>query len=413
MVVLIDASGSMTTPRNNSDAKGATRFEAAKFLSRQRIQEQADNDDTLLVAVYTFHDDVLLIRHTGSAANAFVDPTTARNNIAALTTADIGGSTPLAGSMCLAGDTVHVPLSTDAEILQVSSDGEENATPVGTTCQGDPGTCDLATLTCTPPESWQARVLVHLTGVSATIVKVDLFNSAPIDGALAAQAFSDPERILDPQARMRAFSVSASSGLTPLEEFFAVLTRATGGALNVVRDDQPLPVAGDLNNDFCTDRSDAILVARAFGPVAPPTDNGRYDLNLDRTVGFADYQIQAARITSTCGPDPYVARQPVVCKGADRVVIDGQSIENGGLTIDARGSCEITIKNSLIVSGRNAINIVGSAVITVENSIIVGQNAVISQHGAGVLSAANSVFHGKLKTEGAFQYIDRGGNVFE
>jgi hypothetical protein len=56
---------------------------------------------------------------------------------------------------------------------------------------------------------------------------------------------------------------------------------------------------------------------------------------------------------------------------------------------------------------------VGSALVTVDDSIIVGQDAVIVQRGASVLSAANSVFHGKTDFQGPFQYIDRGGNVFE
>lgn len=410
MLVLIDASGSMTTPRTNTDGRGATRFDAAKSLSRQRILEQADLDATLTVSVYTFHDDVTLIPHTAG----FVDPTTARNAIAALTTADIGGSTPLAGAMCLSGDTLHVVGTTDVEILQISSDGEENSTPLGNVCQGIDGTCDLATLTCAPPESWQARVLGHLTSTSSAIVKVDLFNTPPIVGLLATLAGAvDPEGRLDSQTMMRSFTVNAASSLTPLQEFFAVVARATGGTLTVVSDDGPVPEFGDLNNDGCADRADAVLVARAFGPVVPPTDNGKYDLNLDGVVDFADYLIQVSRITNTCGPDPYAARDPVVCHGANQVVIDGQTIADGGFTIDARGACRITIRNSLIVSGQHAIKIVGSALVTIDNSIVVGQQAVIMQNGASVLSAANTVFHGKVSTRGAFLYIDRGGNVFE
>jgi hypothetical protein len=412
MLVLIDASGSMTASRDNSDGNGANRFEAAKSLSRRRVLEQADPDQSLVVAVYTFHDDVLLRRYTGTDVDAFVDVNTARNAIRNLGDADIGTNTPLAGALCVAGDTLHVPETTDVEILQVSSDGEENATPGTHSCWGTPGTCNLATMECTPPESWQARVLGHLTGTSAAIVKVDLFNTAPIVGATLPLSIPDPERILDSQTRMRALTASSSTALTPLQEFFTVLTRATGGTLNIIHDDEPLPVSGDLSGDRCVDRADAILVARQFGPLMLPAD-GKYDLNLDRTVDFADYLLQASRITPTCGPDPYVPRVPVVCDAPRQIVIDGQSIESGAITIDVRSACQIVIKNSLIVSGQNAITIVGSAVVKVDNSIIVGQNALLGTRGTIILSAANSVFHGRLSTNGALNYIDRGGNIFE
>ncbi|HEX2692321.1 MAG TPA: dockerin type I domain-containing protein [Kofleriaceae bacterium] len=319
----------------------------------------------------------------------------------------VNGSTPLAGAMCGAVDLLEM-FPADTKILQVSSDGEENSTPLGTPCHGDlySGGAPF------PSSSWQAMVLNFFVG-KPVITQVDLFNSLPILLTTHAQDASDPEGILTTQARLSATTPSISTGLTPLEEFFTILTQSTGGQLNVIRDDAPLPVPGDLNGDRCVNHTDAILVARAFGPLVPPTTNGRYDLNLDGTVDFSDYQLQRKRITTTCGPDPYVPRAPLVCKGGKGIVIDSQSIEDGGVTIDARGSCEITIKNSLIVSGQNAITVVGKARITVDNSIIVGQNAVIVQHGGGVISAGNTVFHGKTSFEGSLQFIDRGGNVFE
>jgi hypothetical protein len=176
-------------------------------------------------------------------------------------------------------------------------------------------------------------------------------------------------------------------------------------------DNQPAPLFGDVNGGQCVDITDAIDVARAFGQPAFGSD---FDLSLDGKIGFDDFQLVTQSATPGCGtPNPFTPRAPVVCKGAKRIVIDGQSIADGGITIDVRGACDIIIKNSFIVSGQNAITIVGSALVTVDNSIIVGENAVITQHGAGVLSAANSVFHGQIDTHGAFQYIDRGGNKFE
>lgn len=419
MVVLIDASGSMSATRKNPDSRGKTRFEAAISLATDHVNEYTDATNPDLdykVAVYIFHDSVTLIPVKKiHGLDGFIDSGLALDEIEALTLADLGDSTPLAGAMCEAGKILR-SVTADKRILAVSSDGEENSTPKGNDCQGPTGTLipNSDPPLFDPTDSWQNKVTNNLS-TGTFIVQVDLFNSKPILFAPPAPSAPDPEGSLTSQARSSATTALASSGLTPLEEleeFFKGLTQATGGRLNVILDNEPLPLFGDLNGDRCVDHSDAILVAKAFGPIVPPVD-GKFDLNLDRTVDFADYLIQLSRVMPTCGPDPYVPRAPVVCKGAKRIVIDGQSIENGGVTIDARGSCEITIKNSLIVSGQNAITIVGSALVTVDKSIIVGQNAVIMQHGAGVLSAANTIFHGKTQIQGPFQYIDRGGNVFE
>jgi hypothetical protein len=205
--------------------------------------------------------------------------------------------------------------------------------------------------------------------------------------------------------------LAAGATFDPLQQFFTNIIEITGGQERIFIDNQPPALFADVNGGQCVDITDAKLVARSFGA---PAFGSALDVNIDGKIGFEDYQLVTRNLTPGCGtPNPYVPRDPIICKGESRIVIDGQSIADAGLTIDARGSCEITIRNSLIVSGQNAITIVGSAAITVDNSIIVGENAVITQHGAGVLSAANSVFHGKMNTHGAFQYIDRGNNTFE
>jgi len=443
LLLLIDASFSMTTSRTNTDHKGATRFEAARTFASERIDYYEGLPDPqmrpLKVAIYTFRgDDSDPVIHT----NGFATTNDARDALACLTgnpaavpaptdcnaTFDHGvpfdlaspaGNTPLARALCMSADLMaHLPAG-DARFLELTSDGEENSTVTGD-CFPDPGV--VGVFTPTPPPgtwgpsgSWQSRVISHFSGKGIS-VHTDLLETPPLPiptlRTLDAPSTPDPEGILTPEARLLAITPSASTGLNALEQFFTSLAQVTGGALTIIFDDQPLPVIGDQNRDRCVDHNDAIPVARAFGPIVPPTD-GTFDLNVDGVVDFNDYLIQLSLISGTCGRDPYVARQPLVCKGSERVVIDGQSIEDRDITIDARGACEIVIKNSLIVSGKNAIKVVGSASITVDNSIIVGQDAVITQHGAGVLSAANSVFHGKIDTVGAFQYIDRGGNVFE
>lgn len=419
LLILIDASGSMVASRNNQcnpappNGQPCDRFFGAKTAATNAIN--GIGDPALLTAIYTFHDTTTLIpAKRAHGAEGFIDFNSALDEVEALSTlADVGGGTPLAGAMCQAIDTLqaqHTLFPNDQLLILVLSDGEENATPDGTLCHGDLFTDPVTSDDQYPANSWQRKVLDHLP---ATIVpQAALFSTSQVRFATQAGDTVDPEGILSPQTRSLATAASISTGLSPFEQFFVFFTQKNGGHVTIIHDDEPLPVTGDLNGDRCVDRADAILVARSFGPIVPPVD-GQADLNFDRTVDFADYLIQVGRITPACGPDPYVRRDPVTCRGAQRVVIDGQVIEDGGLTIDARGACEITIKNSLIVSGKNAIKIVGSASITVENSIIVGQDAVITQHGSGVLSAANSVFHGKLDTHGAFQYIDRGGNVFE
>src|SRR5262249_5378997 len=153
--------------------------------------------------------------------------------------------------------------------------------------------------------------------------------------------------------------------------------------------------------------------ARQFGKSIPVVD-GKFDLNQDGVVGFADYQILLDHRTPGCGqPDPYVLREPIACRGAQNLTIDGAVIESTITGIDARGACRVTIRNSLIVSGLDALKLVGSALITVDNSIIVGEHGVLVANGATVLSAAGSIFHGLKQTIGAFLYVDRGGNVWE
>jgi len=420
MVVLIDASGSMVA----ATADG-TRFDSAKLAAIGDIGGVADNlalTDTFQAAVYTFTcnnqpclvSEPMLVRHTGSDdAHPFVSRNAAVIAINALTVAsDLGGSTPLAGAMCSTANTLVTtfPDPATVKILTVVSDGFENST-VLPPCAQDPSVPFLIgprPATGYPTGTWQLRTV---STINATPVQPHVFLFG-LDFSLHAPTVPDPEGSFTPTAGLRAPTPSANTELEALKEFFTILTQGNGGTLNVIIDGQPLPVPGDLNGDRCIDRTDAILVARHFGPLVPPVD-GRFDLNFDRTVDFTDYKIQVGRITPTCGPDPYVRRDPVACHGATRVVIDGQAIEDGGTTIDARGACEIVIKNSLIVSGQNAITVVGQAKITVDNSIIVGQNAVVLQHGGGVISAGNTIFHGRTDFQGSLQFVDRGGNVFE
>lgn len=412
MLVLIDASGSMDTARP-ADSVNTTRFAAAKERARLQIQIQA-RQGLSSVAVYTFSDTTVTAQ-----TNGFVDPNDARARISALDLLTVGGgSTPLAGSVCDAVDALvsEAPNPSDIRILQLSSDGEENSTPLGHPCQGPSSTISE------PPfsgGSWQNLVLNYVIahGVAPYI---DLFDSSPIVGpGMQRSGVSDRDAVASAALRISAPATGTGNLVADrppsLIDFFAELAREGGGRLTVITDQQAqLPVFGDFTGNSCTDRSDALLVARAFGRTGQPQDNP-LDLNGDGRISFSDYALALGGFTPAgCGaPDPYVASAPIACSGGQPVTIDGRAIEAGGITINAQGTCRITIRNSLVVSGQSAIKIQGSAILTIDNSILIGESAVLTTQGSTVLSSASSVFHGTRATRGAFVLIDRGGNTFE
>lgn len=406
MLVLIDASGSMSIER----ADLTTRFAAAKARALSQIADQAGSGLDG-VAVYTFSDTTSTLQTAGG----FVDPNAAILAVQGLDLFTVGGGlTPLAGSVCDAVDTLTLEPAAD-KILQIASDGEENFTPDTHPCFG-PSSIDPA-----PPyteNSWQNKVLNKVSDANFQVL-IDLFDPGPITGLAAlSAAAADPEGGLTAKTRLLgavAAIAAAGEGPPTLRDFFTEIARATGGRLTVIEDTAPqLPVTGDLDGNSCVDRSDALRVARAFGQAGAPQDHPT-DLDLDGVTGFADYAITLARFTpGGCGQaDPYTPRAPILCRGAQIIIVDGQSIENGGITVEARGSCQILIRNSLLVSGRNALHILGSAVITVDNSIIVGEQAFLTSRGATLLFARNSIFHGARDIIGPFAFFDLGGNTFE
>jgi VWA domain-containing protein len=404
MLVLIDASGSMSTVRADS----TTRFDAAKSRAVSQIANQAATGLDG-VAVYTFSDITSTAQTVG-----FVDPNTAILAIQGLDLFTVGGgNTPLAGSLCDAVDVLSAEPATQ-KILELASDGEENFTPMAHQCFGPPS------MDSTPPYtggSWQNNVYIKVSDASLS-VQIDLFDPGPITGLAArAAAAHDPEASITAKTRLMAAVAAAAAGDGPpsLTDFFTQVALVSGGRLTVIEDTvAQLPVFADVNGNSCVDRSDALLIARAFGQSGPPQSNP-LDLDLDGKVGFADYALALAHFTpGGCGTaDPYVPRAPIVCSGLQPVVISGQTIADGGITIDARIACQLVIRNSLIVSGKNAINVLGTAVITVDNSILVGEGAVLSSQGATLLSASKTIFHGKRSIVGALAYIDRGGNIWE
>jgi hypothetical protein len=421
MLVLIDATGSMSIQR--ADLK--TRFDAAKQRAVDQIGVQAGLG-LAGVAVYTFSDATSTLQTVGGV-NGFVSANAAiaviqgdPNAVPPIPPLDLftvgGGITPLAGSMCKAVDDL-VAAGATTRILEVASDGEENATPVTDPCFG-PFSTDP-----NPPYSggsWENLVLSKVQNAPGGIqVQIDLFDPGPITGFAAFAAFAaNPEAeqsAVMNLATAGAMLAAAGDGPPTLRDFFTEIARVSGGRLTVVEDTSTsVPVVGDADGNSCVDRSDAIAVARSFGQTGDPQDLA-FDFDNSGKVGFVDYANEVGRFTpGGCGtPDPYTPRAPIVCRGAIFISMNAQVIENGGITVDARGSCQINIVNSLIVSGQNALDIRGSALITVSNSIIVGEGNAIRSDGATMVIARGSVFHGPRAITGAFAFVDLGGNTIE
>lgn len=405
LVVLLDATGSMTMTRP-ADPVNPNRFDAARSVSIDDLIAFAGDATNPLtgVRIFTFHNTGITEQippnpDPDTEANPDPDgdgwfaPDFIRKLILRLPMPT--GLTPLAGSMCDAidvfADRAPPPFPADTiKTLATYSDGGENNTSPLSEC------FDLDRAT------WQSKVTTHL--LNAGVV----FNGTLFTDATLLASAPNPETT--ELAGLGRAPTPALSGLSDAE-FFASLAKATGGTFRTVTDNERLPVFADLNDDSAVDRTDAILLARQFGQPADP----RFDLNNDGVIDFNDYLIVISRLGVGSGnPDPYAPRDPVVCKNSE-VVIDGQVIENAGITITTHdASCKgVTIRNSLIVSGQNALTIVGATQVTVDNSIIVGQDDAITLRGVARLSAANSVFHGKTDLRGQIKLTDRGGNVFE
>lgn len=410
MVVLIDASGSMSISRPN-DTVTPTRFDAAKAAAVEEVQAQAQISDPfhpLRVAVYTFSDSSSTNR-TATPTNplGYVDPGSAITAIEGFNLFSVGGgSTPLAGGMC---DSMVQLLESGGspKLLHVTSDGEENSTLTNHPCWGP------FSGSATPPYtdgSWHKKVRDFAVDNNVAVT-VELF-AFSLNVSNATNVAHDPEAAITAKARAQGGPQTAAA--PTLTEFFGELAEATGGQLRVIADTAPLPVSGDLNGDRCVDRTDALSLARAFGPVA---SNRAFDINHDGVIGYADYSFVASQIGNGCltpPVDPYVASGPLVCPAnGGTLTIDGKAVTGSSFAVTGGNNCRIVIKNSLIVGDVAGISMSGNNRVTVDNSIIVG-NGVIKISGFTRLSTAKTIFHGaKLEPDGSLEYYDRGGNVWE
>lgn len=397
MVVLLDASGSMTEIRSDN----ITRYRAAQNEAASRVETAArfEVEGLVNVAVLQFNSATGTISLSGgTAANpTFVDPVAAVGIINTSSVSVFG--TPLADGLCDTIDAARLlSLTTTDRLIEAYTDGQEN-TSDPTKCGGDPS----QTGNPFDPGSWQNKVWLKATDSNETAVQISTTLYTDVTNPFASGTGNS--EVGAPSARP---FISTLLGFISDERFFAELTAATGGTFTVVTDADPLPVFADVDRDFDVDRDDAIELARQFGAPATRT----YDLDASGSIGFSDYAILISRF-ATGAPDRFSDGNAFTCGNNDVLVLDGLAIEDGGITIDARSKCTITIRNSLIVSGDSAIRIRGAARLTVDNSILVGEGAWVRGAGVVTLSAANSVFHGAQVVDGSVAFTDRGGNVFE
>jgi hypothetical protein len=414
LLVLLDASGSMIRERGG-DATTPTRWDAARKAADDAIADYAATEGAVTwVALYAFAGSSLMTplshgvlpepignedpwkrcENQSPAPDGYVSFRCAqvilRHGLDGVLTSQ---STPLAGSMCRAADTLLDDLAArtgSTGKIYVASDGAENTTPVGHVCKPD-----------STSQGWKDAVTAYYRQRGLPALDVDLFDHPLVTGFAA--------RRIDPEPAPARSEVASATATQTLDEFFAALTSLTGGRFRHIRDDQPLPRFADLSGDHCVDLDDAWLVAQRFGQRTPNVDP-RFDLDRNGVITFADYLIVLSRIEGCAGPAPYTPAAPIVCHGADEIVLDGRSLETPGTAIEVRGSCRVTVRNSLIVAGQDAFHVTGSAEIVVENSFVAAAGALVDKRGSVRLTASGSQLKGPIRGRGAWVLDDRGGN---
>jgi hypothetical protein len=402
MLLLVDATGSMQQPCVGEPPAcnpGETRFDRAKINAADYVQAQAGQTAGLRdVAVYIFSSGTgLQLRSLG-----FVSPGTAISVIQGLVVSQF--ATPLADAMCGSIDALIADNNAAlSHKFAFFTDGAENASsgPCSGFASGLPG----------PPfelNSWQNKVFIHST-MAPLPVTIDAFLYSSISPMFTAAK----------ELGSKGESVASCAPGQPCiqltdAEFLSALSHATGGRFLEIRDDEPLPVFGDVDGDRCVTRADALAVARRFGH-AP---DAQFDIDNDGVIGFGDYDFVASRIGQGCQSPPadsYVASGPLSCPaGGGTLLIDGKAVSGADFAVSGGHTCKIVIRNSLVVGGGAAITMSGNNRVTVDNSIVVGEYSVIDVVGFTKLSAAKTIFHGpKTEPDGALEYVDRGNNIWE
>jgi hypothetical protein len=431
MIVLLDHSGSMLTERYLNGVPQGNRFQAAKTLAAAEIARYSLMGRFDGIAVYTFRDGAAgIIQRTndglGAPDSAFIDPSLVPAIINGLPDPDWDAVTPLAGSMCDMMNKLRAIASSNlalTRVLHVSTDGFENDTPFfpANECGGPPSGAsefpfddevDIGGGVLVP--SWHWRVSTKASDGSAGYISI-IANLFEADRVINPFTFT-AAKVTSAEQSMNQFRTFLAAAGDPLSDFdfFSALAENTGGTFKSIEDStlpEDVPVPGDFDGDGCVTLDDAIDVIGQFGqPVPGPSS--QFDVNLDRTIGYADYQAVKQNLGTCATPDTRTAHQVIQCRGLQAITLNNRFIETAGDAIEVRGACSVTLKNSRIVAGGTAIRVTGSAQVITEDSIVAGERSFLVMRGSAVLMSKRTYFKGSKDLTGAFAYIDLGGNTW-
>lgn len=268
LLEIIDASGSMTTIRSST---GNTRFEDAKTRAIDFINSTNINPSSirLNVSVWTFKNQNYYM-HT----NGYVDVSAAIKTIQGL--GGPSGSTPLAMTLWEGHDDVkNVMPGLGRGIIHLNSDGLENSTPKTHPAYGPNSSSTTAPFDA---GSWQNKIYTKFT--PPVVIYVDVFTNY-ITNLKSTMAVRE----------MASNRTTASVRASDRWAFFKAIAEKTGGTVSVINDNKPLPVAGDINGDFCVNDKDTNIILKYYDrPVTTP-ESALADLNKDGFISYDDYMI--------------------------------------------------------------------------------------------------------------------------
>lgn len=322
MIILIDASGSMNRDRLEvSDGGATTRFDAAKELSLERIDWAKTTHSVSKVAIATFVGSWM--SYVDSDAPVFYNIDDAKDKVKALehpetitvegaeerTFIDIVSSllsgqsnngnideeeyqrirksydptqhTPLAGSICDAVDelVLNSPRGSN-RVIQLSSDGGENSTPITHQCFGPSSSTPVDPY---DSGSWHNNVFEKVANNPSITAYIDVFDSSYISGASSG--------------------ISSPSSIGPnFHDFMADLAERSGGEFRIIFDEEPLPIRGDINKDYILDIFDIVELDLHVGFPAIAAEPG-CDLNADLFVDEQDRSILESIVLDNLAPN--------------------------------------------------------------------------------------------------------------
>jgi hypothetical protein len=303
MLVVVDMSGSMTSSRPNTDGRGATRFQAAKYLARNSVEAvRVGRRYGLWTFNGTTHTQIVGVED-------YPDPEDSKAAVLAGIDALSGPTdrTPLARALCEAVDVLlpywmpPVGGVDERPMIELFSDGLENSTSMHE-CAGPPAANHL------DPESpsWEYLVRNKVrygdvvppsspSPLPYIIVNADYLFEYETDIVTRASmtpafSFQQPVKKKSPLALSLQYegvtlAVNPSIQLQINIDFFSGLTALTKGAYRQFADSQALPQLGDFTGDRCVDNRDYQKLVDNWGRTVPrksaldPNSDGRVDVN--------------------------------------------------------------------------------------------------------------------------------------